>query len=130
MLLVSGCGSDCPTAQVVSGETGEVVLDVCVEYARTADERRKGLMGHAPLDESSGLIIELPVAGDACIHNVGVTFAIDVIYAGDSGRVIAVERRIPAGDTDTRCYESVRRVLEVAAGVADTVAAGDRLIIN
>jgi len=132
--LLAACGllAACPDGNTVRvtverAGSGETVLAVDAEVARTADERRAGLRGHAPLANGEGLLIEMPQPLDICIVNDGVDFAIDAIYAVDDGTVIAIERNIPAGDPTARCQSAVRWVLEVGAGGAAAVSAGDHL---
>jgi uncharacterized membrane protein (UPF0127 family) len=125
-LLLTGCG--CPDSDVrVTGTGSTTRLDVCAERARTADERRQGLRGREPLPEGRGLLLEFPVEDEVCIFNEGVDFAIDAVYADATGRVVAVERRIPAGDGSSRCHRPVQYILELRAGVARDVREGDRL---
>jgi len=132
--LLAACGllAGCPDAGTVRvtverAGSGETILAVDAEVARTAEERRTGLRGHAPLGDGDGLLIEMPQALDICIVNDGVDFDIDAVYAAGDGTVIAVERAIPAGDPTARCQSAVRWVLEVGAGAADPVSAGDHL---
>lgn len=109
---------------------GDPVLEVCAEVAETAEQRRAGLRGREPLESGEGLLLVMPEALETCIVNDGVAFAIDAIYAADDGAVIAVERDIPAGDPTARCHPSVRRILEVTAGVADPVEPGDLMRVD
>jgi uncharacterized membrane protein (UPF0127 family) len=106
------------------------VIDVEVAVALTAAERARGLMGHPPLDEREGLLIELPQATQVCIVNNGVTFAIDAVYAGADHRVIAIAAAIASGDPTARCQDGVLDVLELAAGGAARAAPGDLVMIE
>ena len=128
-VLAAGCGTT-PRVRVAAAGSASPVLDVAVELATTADARTRGLRGHAPLGAGDGLLIELPAAGTVCIVNDGVTFAIDAVYAGADGRVIAVAADIAAGDPTARCQDGVADVLEVAAGGAARVAPADVMTIE
>ncbi len=132
--LLAACGllAACPDANTVRvtverAGSGETILSVDAEVARTADERRTGLRGHAALADGEGLLIEMPQPLDICIVNDGVDFPIDAIYAGAAGTVIAIERTIPAGDPTARCQPAVRWVLELSAGAAAPVSPNDHL---
>jgi len=130
LLVACGLLAACPdgnTVRVTVERADAIVLAVDAEVARTADERRTGLRGHAPLADGEGLLIEMPQPLDICIVNDGVDFAIDAIYAAADGTVIAIERNIPAGDPTARCQSAVRWVLEVNAGAAAPVSTGDHL---
>lgn len=123
--LAAGCGCDRVVRLLGSDEREK--LHVCVEIAESEQERRQGLKGRETLAPEDGLLIAFPLEGEACIANEGVSFPIDVVYAGAEGEVVAVERGVPADDATARCHAPVLRVLEVAAGVADPVEAGDLL---
>lgn len=109
---------------------GDVLLTVCASEARSAEERMRGLAGHAPLAHDEGLVLVFPVEGEVCIVNGGVDFAIDVVLADDAGTVVEVLRGVAAHDDEPRCREVVRRALELSAGVASPVALGDRLVVE
>jgi uncharacterized membrane protein (UPF0127 family) len=128
------CSSDEPAGKceatrvrIASASDGKPVLDVCAGLAVSEEERVQGLTGKPPLALDQGLLLEFPLEGDACIQNGSVSFAIDVVYASDSGEVVAVEHAVAAGDATLRCHSNVKRVLEVDAGVADAVEVGDTL---
>jgi uncharacterized membrane protein (UPF0127 family) len=108
-----------------------IVLEARAELARTEDERRRGLRGHAPLAPGEALLIELPFELDGiCVVNDGVTFDIDAVFVRTDGVVTAIERLIPAGDPTARCHDRTRWIVETAAAQARDVEPGDRLIID
>ena len=102
---------------------GGVVLEVEVRIARSEAERRQGLQGMEPLQPGEGLWIEFPAAGEACIVNEGVGYALDLVFVLE-GEVEVVERNVPAGASDARCHRA-DAVLELNAGDADAVTVGD-----
>ncbi|MBK6575122.1 MAG: DUF192 domain-containing protein [Sandaracinaceae bacterium] len=124
--LLSGACADVPLVEV-RGPDGTLRLRVEADFARTADARREGLAGRDGLDEGRGLLLVFPTEGEVCIENTPVGFAIDAIFANAAGRVIAIERDIPAGDATSRCHQPVAQVLELAGGVALSVQVGDVL---
>ncbi|MAQ16455.1 MAG: hypothetical protein CMN30_16890 [Sandaracinus sp.] len=120
ILVLAGCA----TPDVISLRTeGALVLEVEVERAVTAAERRAGLEGRDPLAAGHGLLLEFPVEDEVCIANGGVDFGIDGIFLDASGLVTALEREIPAGDPTVRCGRA-RWVLEVGSGAAAEVVPG------
>lgn len=136
LLVVSGavgCGNDAGSGERVAvrvvGSDGTEHLSVDATLAESEAERREGLARFDTLDDDRGLLIVLPVEGEVCITNGGVGFAIDAVFAAEDGTVVAVERNIPMGDVTLRCHMSTRRILEVAAGVAGSVDAGDQLLL-
>lgn len=118
------------SVRVVRPGASAPLVSVCAQVARTEAERTQGLSGRSRLAASEGLLLEFPVEGEACIVNGPVTFGIDVVFANDRGDVVALERAVAAGDATPRCHPGVRRVLEIAEGVADSVAVGDTLRID
>ena len=123
--LVVGC--DDAAMVELRGPLDELRLRMHVDLARTADERRVGLVGRAGLSPDEGLLLEFPVEGEVCIQNAFVTFAIDVVFVDADSRVVAVEAGVPAGDTRARCHAPVNSVLELADGAALSVQVGDVL---
>ena len=126
LLCCAGCCPPGTSAERVVSPGGAARLSVCAEVAGTEAARQRGLAGHAPLGTGGGLLLPFPSAGQVCIANGEVTFPIDAVYVDDGGQVVAVET-FAAGETTQGCHDGVRRVLEVAKGVAQTVAVGDRL---
>lgn len=132
-LAFTGCASDAANecdgtrVRIEHGSGADTALSVCAALAVSEQDRAKGLSGQPPLPDSRGLLLIFPVAGEVCIQNGPVSFAIDVVYAAEDGTVVAVERGFPAGDAVARCHPGVKRVLEVGAAVADGVVTGDVL---
>lgn len=122
-VLAAALGCSDPARVVIESPAGEVVVDVEVDIAASAEERERGLRGRS-LGERHGLLIELPVAGEVCVVNTGVELDIDAVFIGGDARVSAVAREIPAGDGQSRC-EVARWILEVRAGTAAAVMPGD-----
>lgn len=127
-VAASACGGG-SEARVLAPD-GSARLAVRVEIARTEVERRTGLSDRDALAVGEGLVIEFPLEGEACITNAPVVFPIDVVFADETGAVVAVERALAAGDPGSYCYTPVRRALEVSAGVAAEVAIGDALVVT
>lgn len=123
--LLAAC-ADIPLIEV-RGPDGALRLRVDVDFARTAEARRRGLAGRNGLDEGRGLLLVFPTEGEVCIDNAPTGFPIDALFASAAGEVVAIERSIPAGDGAPRCHQPVAQVLELAAGAARAVQPGDSL---
>ena len=120
--LVTGLAGCSPCGRVTVGPPGGTpVLDLCVDLAITAVERRTGLRGAEPPADDGGLLLEFPGEGTVCLDNESVAFDIDAVYANDAGELVQV-RRLLADDPRPVCDVNVRRVLEVLAGRADAVS--------
>ena len=126
-VLVASTGCACPDGVLVEllSEGGGVTLSVCAEVLETEEARRSGLRGRTALASGEGVLLDFPLTSEICIVNDGVGFDIDAVYVGPDDRVVAIERRIPAGDAGPFCHPDVQRVLEVNAGEADAVGIGD-----
>ncbi|MEM1417807.1 MAG: DUF192 domain-containing protein [Myxococcota bacterium] len=109
--MLSGCGDD---PRVVLRCPGAAPRTVHVEVARTAEARRRGLMGRSGLAPGTGLLLAFPTEDEVCVRNAGVPFAIDALFARESGELSAVHRFGP--DEDVARCALARTVLEVAAG--------------
>jgi uncharacterized protein len=90
-----------------------------VSIPQTRRERARGLIGHAPLTRTQGLLLERCRS----IHTFGMRDPIDVVLLDRSYRVRAVVRMVPRRLLLPRF--GIRNVLEVAAGEAP--AKGSRL---
>jgi len=82
-----------------------------LEVATSARARSKGLLGHAPLSLNEGLWIK----PSSWIHTFGMGFAIDVLYLGSDGRIVACSENLRPGRID-RPVLWARSVVEMAAG--------------
>lgn len=125
VLLLARCACNGRAFWIEAG--GGTLFSACAQVASTAQERARGLMGSAPLGEHEALWLQWPTSVEACIHNVGVSFAIDAVFVDEAGLVMAVERSIPANDPTVRCHTMTRHVIEVRAGGARRVSEGARV---
>lgn len=123
-LCLAGCACD---GRAFSIDASSRALVGCARVASSAAERTRGLVGHAPLAPGEALWLEWPTSVEACIHNSGVTFSIDVVFVDASATVIAIERAVAADDSTPRCHSGVRHVIEITSGAADTVSIGARV---
>lgn len=127
--LLGGC-APCDGARVrIAGDDGAALLEVCAEVATSEQERRAGLAGRAGLDEGAGLWMEFPIEGEVCVTGAGMRFPIDVVMVGAS---LAVARVGALGiqDEGALCAPGIQYVLEVGAGEAAGVSAGDEVEVE
>ena len=104
-------------------DDGTVVCRRCV-VAASPLARMKGLLGRDALDPDEGILLR--PAGS--IHMFFMRFAIDAVFCTRDLEVIDVAR-------DLRPWRAAGRrgakvVIELAAGAASGVAAGDRLVLG
>ncbi len=129
LVMLVGCETSVSCDDVlVRSEGGEDTLRVCVDRARTADERRVGLTGYAALAADAGLLLVFPLTGEVCISQAFVAFPIDVLFIDEEQKVVQVAANVAAGSEDLICVDRVRYVLEVAATAARNVSVGDRAV--
>jgi hypothetical protein len=76
---------------------------------------RAGLLNHAGLAPFSGLWL----AGVRRVHTRGMLFAIDVIFLGRDGTILAINRSVPPGQARVVGPRGAAAALEVAAGSVD-----------
>jgi uncharacterized protein len=103
-------------------EDGRVVASRC-RLAIRPWQRLRGLLGRSALEPGEGLLIR--PAGS--IHMIGMRFAIDAIFCDRELAVIDVARDLRPGKIAAR--RGAKVVVEVAAGAAADVEAGDRLVL-
>ena len=80
--------------------------------ARTAEERRCGLIGRAPLAHGEGMILP----GTKSIHTFGMHFAIDVAFLDAQKRVIHLIETMPCSRVSPLIWRSTM-VIEMPAGI-------------
>ena len=111
-------------------ETGAGVHAIEVEVARTAEERRVGLMHRTELAPDRGMLFDFGATRQVTMWMKNTLISLDMFFADEEGRIVTVaqrttplsEKRIPSG-------ERVRYVLEMIGGSAERlgVTVGDRL---
>lgn len=127
-VVALGCDVESSWLSVVSRDGEAARLRVRYELATSEQARRDGLQTRLPLEPDEGLLLEFPLEGEVCIHNSAVPYPIDVVFAGADDRVVRDVLPFAAFDTAAICVASVKRVLEVRAGVGAGVVQGDRLV--
>jgi uncharacterized membrane protein (UPF0127 family) len=111
--------------RIVNTRNGKVVADRLLTAFDSAT-RRKGLLAHGSLPQSTALII----APTNAIHTFFMKFPIDIVFVSKDGRVLKIRSSVPAW----RMTASLRAyaVLEMAAGSLDgsDTQVGDRLAVS
>src|SRR5947207_85299 len=102
---------------------GRVVSSRCL-IAQRPWQRMRGLLGRSGLEPGEGMLFR--PAGS--IHMFFMRFAIDAIFCTAELDVIDVERGLAPWRIAGR--KGAKVVIEVAAGAAEAVAAGDRLVLD
>jgi uncharacterized membrane protein (UPF0127 family) len=102
---------------------GRVVCARCL-IAQRPWQRMRGLLGRARLDPGEGMLFR--PAGS--IHMFFMRFAIDAVFCTAELEVIDVERNLAPWRVAGR--KGAKVVIELAAGAAEAVAVGDRLVLD
>jgi uncharacterized protein len=102
---------------------GHVVCSRCL-IAQRPWQRLRGLLGRSGLEPGEGMLFR--PAGS--IHMFFMRFAIDAIFCTGELEVIDVERNLTPWRVAGR--KGAKVVIELAAGTAEAVAAGDRLVLD
>jgi hypothetical protein len=100
---------------------GRVVCERCL-VAKTPWARMRGLLGRSQLSRGEGILLR--PAGS--IHTFFMRFPIDAVFLDKSGTVVGVERELRPWRTAR--HRGSNAVLELAAGAAERVRVGERLI--
>jgi uncharacterized membrane protein (UPF0127 family) len=93
-----------------------IAPDLTVHTARTAAQRRRGLARMHPMPPDRAL--RLPRTRS--IHTFGMRFALDLVWIGDRGQVVRIDRDIPPRRLKL-CLRA-RAVIEARAGHGDVFA--------
>jgi hypothetical protein len=119
---------DAPAAALVFSRAGgaETVLASSLELAVDSSSRKRGLLGRTSLAPGHALVIA-PCGG---VHTFKMQFAIDVIFAAKSGRVVKIARAVKPSRVALSL--SAFAAIEMAAGESDRAGLkiGDTLVVT
>ncbi len=108
---------------VLTPQGGTIVAEV----ADTTETRARGLMGRESLPRDRGMLFTFPEAQPWSFWMKNTKIRLDIIWLDGTKKIVHVERNVPiCTRTDDGCpnyqpNEPARYVLEVAAGVADSL---------
>ena len=111
-------------------ETGAGVHAIEVEVARTAEERRVGLMHRTELAPERGMLFDFGATRQVTMWMKNTLISLDMFFADEEGRIVTIARRTtPLSEKLIRSGGPIRYVLEMIGGSAERldVAVGDRL---
>ncbi|MFC7176122.1 DUF192 domain-containing protein [Halosegnis marinus] len=104
----------------------ERVLADEVEVAETFLSRARGLMFRRSIPDDYALLFRFDGQATRDLHMVFVPFDIDAVWLADG--VVQQVKRLPAWTGRGRAVADT--ILELPAGAADGVAAGDRIAVQ
>jgi uncharacterized membrane protein (UPF0127 family) len=110
-------------ATTLTKEDGTPVCERCL-LATSPLARMKGLLGRSSLGPGEGMLFR----PGGSIHTFFMRFRLDVIFCDRELSVIEVARDV--GPWRIARSKGTRVVVEMAAGAANEVAAGDRLVLG
>lgn len=110
----------------IRDDDGATSLQACVDVARTAEERRRGLAGEPDLPEGGGMLFEFPVTGEVCMTGAGMLFPITVAFVDEDLSIIAVSPLSPGGAPI--CERPARYALELSRSAEGKLEVGDHLV--
>ena len=110
--------------RLVHDATGRVLADR-ITWARTRRERARGLIARPALQAGEALIIERAKQ----VHTFGVASPIDVVFCDASWKVLLIVSPLPRYRV-TRWVRAARFVIELPPGAAESLRAGDRLVVD
>lgn len=117
--------------ETVIVETGEGSTAFLAEIADTAAERSQGLMYRDSMPADRAMLFDFGVPRAVSMWMKNTKIPLDMIFADNRGKVIAVaENTVPYSTDTVGVNEPVRAVLEVNAGTARRIGLkpGGRLI--
>lgn len=134
LLAAAGSGQGCradggrPVPRVLV-EAAPGTAAVRAEVARTPEQRERGLMDRARLDADAGMIFVFEESARHGFWMKNTLLALDMLFIGDDGRVVAVVERQPLSLEVTDGGLNSRYVLEVNRGWTRQhgVKAGDKV---
>lgn len=97
-----------------------------VKKATTPSSRKKGLKGVKSMPKDAGLLLVLEEPKVVPITMEGVKFDLDLVFILDN--VVVGIKTAPVGSADTSSDVEVDSVLELNAGVAETLVVGEDVV--
>lgn len=100
-----------------------------IEIADTDRKREIGLMYRRFMEDDRGMLFIFPVTRRLGFWMKNTPMALDLVFAGEDGRIVAIRPGEPFSEAPISPPEPARFVLEVKAGIAkrNGLAVGDRL---
>lgn len=118
-------GDEDAVARIVTDDGEALATDV--EVARGLLAPAFGLMFRRSFEAGEALLLDAGRERRLRLHMLFVPFDVDAVFLDADGRVVTVER-LPAWRG--RASARARYALELPAGVADEVEAGDELVVE
>lgn len=100
-----------------------------IEVADDDREREIGLMHRRFMEDNRGMLFVFPTTRRLGFWMRNTPMALDLIFVGEDGRIVAIGQGQPFSDAPISPPEPARFVLEVKSGIAkrNGIAVGDRL---
>lgn len=122
--------AEMPRAPLTVVRADGVEVRYTVEIARSADERRQGLMGRRRLAADAGMLFDFGQEQTIAMWMRNTYIALDMLFADADGRIVdIIVRTVPFSETLQVPRAAARYVVELVAGQVATrgIAIGDRL---
>lgn len=110
-----------------------VRVDLSVEVAVDAQQRREGLMRRSDLAPRHGMLFDFGAATVATMWMKDTPLSLDMLFLDEHGQVVWLQSRTtPDSLALISAPQQVRYVLEINAGEAQTlgISRGDRLLLS
>ena len=101
---------------VITASKGEIPLSI--EIADDTNEQQRGLMFRERLPDGHGMLFVFEATRQANFWMKDTPSALDIVFAGEDGRIITIKRGEPLSEALVSGEGDVRFVLELAAGEA------------
>ena len=98
--------------------TGDGEVRFTIEIAETPEEQARGLMFREEMDDDHGMLFAFSVTRPASFWMRNTPMPLDLVFIGEDGRVVSVERGEPFSLDPIGPDDPVRFVLEIKAGIA------------
>jgi uncharacterized protein len=100
----------------------DAILRFQVEVADTAEERARGLMERETMPQFTGMLFVYPEEGPVSFWMRNTLMPLDMLFFDGTGRLANVrENAVPLDETPIPGGESIRYVLEINGGLAESL---------
>ncbi|MEM1175352.1 MAG: DUF192 domain-containing protein [Pseudomonadota bacterium] len=129
----TGLDADFDSTVLVIDSEQDACLKLSIYLAITPDQRRQGLMFIRELPEDTGMLFVYEREALLSIWMKNTYIPLDIVFVASDGTPVNIHRNARPQTLDSRrAEEPARYVLEVNAGVADTLGLGpeSRLMVE
>ena len=122
LVVAGGAGALALDREPLSITSGDTRHEFAVEVARTADQKRTGLMFRREMAPDHGMLFPYEDESVRTMWMRNTVLPLDMIFIGADGRIVSIaEDTVPFSEEIVSSRVPAKAVLELNAGTSDTL---------